>query len=191
MFLGSCHEALAASQNPGGPQQAARVKRPLDGALSHAAAALFGRRGNAFVFFCCCDDFFCGFHGDTDGFFAENVHAAGKEFAGKDVMQAVGPADVGAIQVILAVEQFIHTSVGVYRLAGVAFDPVCHGSGAFRDVVYGGDDAEARFVLFEEFGVTPEMRAGNATAAYDGEVDLSAIGLFGHSISFLSYGCGQ
>ena len=99
-------------------------------------------------------------------------------------MQAVGPADVGAIQMFLAVEQFLHGPVGGNRLTGVAFNPVCHVSGAFRDVVYGSDNAEARFVSFEEFGVTPEMGSGNAAASNNGEIHPSAVGLLGHTIPF-------
>ena len=145
----------------------------MDCALTHAAAALFGRCGNAFVFLCGGDYLLRGLHGDADGFFADDVHAAGKELAGKHVMQPVGPADVGAVQALLAIEQFLHGPVGVHTLTGVAFNPFCHGSGTFGNVVDGGDDAEAPFVFLHEFGVSPEMRSGNAAAADDGEVHPS------------------
>ena len=100
-------------------------------------------------------------------------------------MQAVWATDVGAVQVLLSVEQVVDAAVGVHRGAAARLDASGEGLGALFDLVDGGDDAEALLSLVQEFFVAVEVGAGHAAAAHEGEVYRFAFGTECHAGSFL------
>ena len=75
------------------------VKRPVNRALPNTAATLFGIRGDLIAAFGCIDNFLRGFNSYTNGLLTQDIHTAFEQFAGEHMMQTVGTAYIGPIEI--------------------------------------------------------------------------------------------
>ena len=61
------------------------------------------------------------------------------------MVQAVGAADIGAVDVLVIVKQLLDTCVGAHTGAGIGLDAVGKGLGALGDRVDSGNQVKAAF----------------------------------------------